>query len=327
MYKIVYFDTETTGLPEEGSGIDSQPHLLSASIVVDFYNGKTGEVVEGEKYEVYNKDAGQYLTEHAMKVNGITLDELEAKGIPLSEVIEKLLASFKDTTVIICHNTKFDMQILWYTALRTRNSDLIRTILNVRSFCTSINSRLYSINNKGGKHMKLVEVFKVLFGVEFDGQHNALADTIALRDITRKLVNMGEIRRNKLTDSSKYSYINISKNEDGTFNSEVSKIDIKTVHPIFSKQTCNESLDDMVRSICEFADDSVILFFSNKESLDSFTNLINRSNTKTIFGFRLATYIGIEDTNTSEMISEHKKDGRKIKNPFTLLKDNGIFYR
>lgn len=328
MYKIVYFDTETTGLPSEGQGIEAQPHLLSASVVVDHYNGKTREFTPVEEYEVYNKDAGAYLTEEGMKINGITLEELNEKGLTQSEVHQRLLESFKDADVIICHNTKFDMQILWYEALRSRNQELVSFILNVRNFCTSINSRSYTFNNKGGKHMKLIEVFETLNGYQFDGAHNALADTLALRNIVQKMIHSGELKPNVLTDEPKYSYINI-KVEDGKFISDISKISIKTLHPIITRTAVNTSVDEMLGEVFKFIDDSVIFFFSNKESLEDFNRMVAGTNIRSTFGFRLASHISLENkVDSMEMINIHKSNHqRKFVNGFTLLKDNGIFYR
>jgi DNA polymerase III epsilon subunit-like protein len=104
--KVLYFDTETTGLPKTKEPAnkrpDNWPHIVSIAWIVDD-NG-----VKHEKYFVVKPR--WVITEDSIKVHNITQDIAEKTGNDLEFVINEFLNEKPD--VIVAHNMNYDLNVL-----------------------------------------------------------------------------------------------------------------------------------------------------------------------------------------------------------------------
>lgn len=328
MYRVVFLDTETSGLVQDGKPIDQQPHILSFSAITELYNDKTREFLNVEEYEIYNSDLTEFVNEEAAKTNGITVEHLKEVGIPNDEFINRIWTTLKDADVIICHNTKFDIQLLWFMAMRNRHGELAQKIIQTKTLCTSIWSRGFKFNPTPGIHMKLVELYRTLYGKDFTGAHTALFDTIALRDCTHRLFELGELKPASLTETSRYSYVSYDLLENGNYKFQITKICPKTFFPAYTIETSSSSLLDFVQEFDNFIQQSTLIVFRNKKSMDDFQRAINGvGNYHTKFGFRISTHLNNElNLESRDMAEYHKTNKFALIGGVTLMIDSGRFY-
>ncbi|WNN12419.1 DEDDh 3'-5' exonuclease [Chryseobacterium phage MA9V-2] len=328
MHKIVYLDTETSGLPQRHGTLEQQPYIHSCSVIKEHFDERTGEHLEVEKYEVYDRDTVDLVNEATVKINGITKEYLLEHGIPSDEMYAKIKRSLADAEVIVCHNTKFDLQLLWYTALRRRDNELIMKILTTKTFCTSAYSRHYSISDKKPYQMNLRHLHDKLFGYVFDGAHNALADTIALRDCTHELLKRGEISAKHLTSPTYFSYVTFAEVGDDEWKLQISNICPKTFYPMTTQESSSFKLSELTKAFNDFTMASSVMFFRTKEDIQKIqTACIENSGFCTTLGFKLMTYLNREDILDSRELAEyHKSIDKKFINPFVLFSDNNNKY-
>lgn len=104
--KVLYFDTETTGLPKTkepaSTRADNWPHIVSIAWIVDD-NG-----IKHEKYFVIKPK--WIITEESIKVHNITQDIAERTGSDLEFVLNEFLSEKPD--VIVAHNINYDWNVL-----------------------------------------------------------------------------------------------------------------------------------------------------------------------------------------------------------------------
>lgn len=328
MYNVVYLDTETTGLVQPTAPLSDQPYILSFSAITEKYNDKTREFLEIEKYEIYNKDVAEHITEEAAKTNGITHQQLAEIGISNDDFIAKIWNTLKDADVIICHNTKFDIQLLWFMAMRNKLGEFAQKLIQTKTLCTSAWSRGYSFNPKPGIQMKLTVLHETLFGWDFDNAHSALADTVALRNCTHKLLELGELKSTSLTETSRYSYVSYDLLESGGYKFQITKICPRTFFPALTIETSSSTLYDFVADFDDFIQQSTLIIFRNKKSMDDFQRIINGTdNYKTKFGFKISTHLNSElPFKSQEMAEYHKTNKFALIGGVTLMIDSGKFY-
>lgn len=188
--KIIYYDTETSGLDP----IQNDILTLAGIIEID------GEVKE-EFYLEMQPFNYENISKEALEVNGLTLEQIKTFQTP-QEAHKKLLSIFSkyinkynklDKLTAIGHNIGFDIRFL--DSLFRKCGDKYfgswidyhyidtMAILNLLKFKKAI-----QIEN-----VKLVTAAKH-FGVELTEAHNAMADIKATRELFQKLVERIEFK-------------------------------------------------------------------------------------------------------------------------------------
>ena len=172
--RMLFFDTETTGIPlnykAPSSDTQNWPRLVQLAWILTDKEGTrihTGNLVI--------KPDGFVIPADATKVHGITTQRAKEEGVPLAEVIERFKSDLDMATYIVGHNIEFDKKIVGAEMIRLGMKDELE---KKKSYCTMQSSIDFcKIPGKYGyKYPKLQELYKKLFGSEFENAHDAMSD-------------------------------------------------------------------------------------------------------------------------------------------------------
>lgn len=188
---ILFFDTETTGLPcnyrAPVSDLKNQPRIVQiAWLLCD----ASGNEIRTAEYII--KPNGFTIPIEASKIHGITTEISANKGVEFSVVLATFCRDLKDSIQLIAHNVSFDEKIVGAEFLRSGLPNYIET--KPRK-CTMLASTQHcAIPGKYDyKWPKLQELYMKLFGQSFEDAHSALADVKACAKCSFKLKQLGII--------------------------------------------------------------------------------------------------------------------------------------
>jgi len=189
---FLFFDTETTGLPRNYnaplSDLDNWPRLVQLAWVV--YNNQEKKIGEAN-YII--KPEGFLIPEQASNVHGISTEKALAEGHALENVLDQFAQAIQEAKILIAHNMSFDEKIMGAEFMRKKmEHDLFNTI----RVCTKEEATDYCQlpGNYGYKWPRLDELHIKLFGENFDGAHDALADVKACARCFFELAKRGVIK-------------------------------------------------------------------------------------------------------------------------------------
>ena len=186
----LFFDTETTGVPRNynapSSNIQNWPRLVQLAWILTDENGNR---IHSDNLII--RPDGFTIPKDASKVHGITTEIAMKEGIPLDKAINQFIEDFNSARYIVGHNVDFDKKIVGAEMIRLGMKDIMDS---KKSYCTMQSSIDFcKIPGKYGyKYPKLQELYKKLFGCEFDNAHDAMSDIEA----TEKC--FWELRKRKL---------------------------------------------------------------------------------------------------------------------------------
>lgn len=169
----LFFDTETTGLPDwkEPSEAPHQPHLVQLSAILTGADRTEKGIINN----VIIKPDG-WVIEPDM-IHGITHEQAMDVGIPEIDALDMFLALHQQASLRVAHNTTFDNRII-RIALKRYRPDLISDDdwkAKDRYYCTMVEyAKVY-----GCKWPKLEEAYEKLCAKKLEGAHTAMADTRA----------------------------------------------------------------------------------------------------------------------------------------------------
>lgn len=200
MKKIVFYDTETTGLPvwKEPSGGENQPHLVQLSAVQ--CNADTREVLQRIDLIVYQED-GWGMSPEALETHGISVEKSQQVGVPESIAIS-LLLNLSAGAVRVAHNRTFDQRII---RIGLKRYDFPENVIDTWADkethqCTMLAAKpimkLLPRNKYGYKSPKLEEAYKFFCGRELgDKAHSSIHDTNACMAIYWAMQDYKEPKR------------------------------------------------------------------------------------------------------------------------------------
>ncbi len=177
MKEILFFDTETTGLPDwkQPSEDECQPHMVQlAAIKVD---SETHEIKQS--LDIIIKPNGWVIPDETIEVHGITNEYANDVGIPEKMALEIFLAMHSSCKNRIAYNTTFDNRIVRIATKRYSDEIVIDNWKSGPYECAMILSQKVI----GGKRIKLIDAFKHFTGHKLTDAHNAMADTKACADV------------------------------------------------------------------------------------------------------------------------------------------------
>ena len=193
---LVFFDTETTGLPRDynapSSKLDNWPRLVQLAWIVSDYDGN---IISSENH-IISPD-GFEIPPSSAAIHGITTSIAKSKGKKLIDVIDKFLGVLQNATAIAGHNITFDQHIVETEIFRCGRPNILKstpaycTMKMSANYCNILNS------NKEVKWPTLQELFFKLYGKKFEGAHNAMADINATYRCFFSLVKLGVIKLEK----------------------------------------------------------------------------------------------------------------------------------
>ena len=181
MKKILFYDTETTGLPnwQVPSGDESQPHLVQLAAVV--CNAETQEIIKTLNFII--KPNGWEIPVETSDIHGITTEMALADGVPEDEAFEQFIAMRGDIPRV-AHNRTFDQRMLRIAAKRYAQSDDVTDKWAEKDDheCTMMMAK--PIMKKAGfTSAKLVDAYKFFTGKDLLNAHTAMGDTIGCMEI------------------------------------------------------------------------------------------------------------------------------------------------
>jgi DNA polymerase III epsilon subunit-like protein len=213
---ILFFDTETTGLPKNWKApvtdLDNWPRLVQLAYLVYDFDGNLihscNEIV---------KPNGFTIPVDASNVHGITTDLANQRGIKIQDVFELFYFHIKRAKVIVAHNMAYDEKILGSELIRLGLDNILDTKEKICTMESSVD--LCKINGPYGyKWPRLDELHRYLFQYDFTGAHDALADIQATAKCfwelkTRKVIKLKHESDEPLTNISKKKIVLKFKDE------------------------------------------------------------------------------------------------------------------
>ncbi len=180
--KILFIDTET-------GGTDPASHsLLSLALVV------WKELEVRASIEIFVNDGVLNVTEKALEINGIDLNEHKKKALSPVLVLEQIdqfldIHFARDEKIILGgHNINFDVNFL--NAFLTRNGYNFQQRFSHRFVdTTSILFYLY-LTGKIKRRLTASQDAFDYFGITVERRHTALGDALATAQLFGKLVNI-----------------------------------------------------------------------------------------------------------------------------------------
>ena len=109
--RLVFFDTETTGLHFSRDEI-----IEFAAVVVESRGGKA-EIIE-EYDQLITLSPGGFVPPMIQNLTGISNEDLRDKGIPKTRVCCDIARMIAGNTLLLAYNAHFDLSFLYYLLLR-----------------------------------------------------------------------------------------------------------------------------------------------------------------------------------------------------------------
>lgn len=168
------FDTETTGLPPKSTS----PKAMFASYK-DWGNqcrvvqlawticDPQGQILE--KYNAYVRPDGYSVSPEATKIHGFSTEFLETNGIPIENVLSKLMESIHRFQVdtMVAHNLKFDYHVIMQEFYKLQRTEDMEFWKNLKGYCTLKNARLYCKEHQiKPLNFKLATLYQTILGIE-----------------------------------------------------------------------------------------------------------------------------------------------------------------
>ena len=181
---VIFFDTETTGLPKKQYNKYFSPKKLEeydssrlASIAWIKTNFSYEIISKGYHYV---KPDNWTVCPEALKVNSLTDQILNEKGLHIAQIIDIFAEEMKDVKFLVAHNIAFDIRIILSEIYRTNNLEFYKDISNIKQYC-SMKLFATSYPNMAGenKTIKLRTAYEFIKHEKDDlNYHDAMDDTL-----------------------------------------------------------------------------------------------------------------------------------------------------
>lgn len=188
----LFLDTETSGLDAT-----SRRSVQIAWLLTDVNEN----ILEEANYIVRADDFE--IGVGAIGIHGITKEKTMRIGKPIVEVLALFDKALKRSIVLVGHNIKFDIATLQNDINAAKLKMSLDTFPQICTMRASTQwCRLTKLNGKSGfKYPKLIELYRICFGENFNGEHNALEDVRATFNCFFKLMKLGVIQAPKIRNN------------------------------------------------------------------------------------------------------------------------------
>ena len=194
MSDILFFDTETTGLPQDHAApateTDKWPRLVQLAW------GRYSPSWEAiEERAVMIRPEGFEIPAEAARVHGITDAEARREGIPVKDALEQFRRALGGVGLVVGHNVEFDLRVLDAECARSGQPSLF---VGLDTLCTMRGAAEYC-KERGvtdGKWPTLEELYGAVTGrlLRSPGEaHRANKDVWATAACYRKLASGGHL--------------------------------------------------------------------------------------------------------------------------------------
>ena len=158
---ILFYDTETTGLPRSYSAklsdSDNWPRLVQIAFIVYDTDGK-----RINQSETIIKPEGFTIPEQASRIHGITTDRALAEGKDLKSVLDVMRQQIIAADYIVGHNLEFDLNILGAEFYRFKFGNITPARIKICTMKSSVNHCQIPSARGGYKWPKLKELHRKL---------------------------------------------------------------------------------------------------------------------------------------------------------------------
>ncbi len=196
MKTILFFDTETTGLPRDHTAPPSDtanwPRMVQLAWIVSDYSGNVQK-----RRSVIIKPVGFTIPADASRLHGITTDRALREGAELSSTLSDFYADLAAASHYVGHNVDFDIHVVAAELCRMNRSysEFDRTPHTCTMMCSVDFCKLLPLRYGEYKWPKLQELYSKLFGRVFDDAHDAAADITATKECYFEMVRRGMLER------------------------------------------------------------------------------------------------------------------------------------
>ena len=195
--KILFFDTETTGIIQKWWSLDSQPRCLQFWYILWEYESDGTAIKEIVGDHFFNP--GVPIPEGATKVHHIT-DQIVADKPKIDTFFRHFTALVRTVDIVVAHNIEYDRSVMffeldrYFTNLEPGINEW-KAMFRTKEKCTMMSTiDFVGIKNKyWNKYPKLQELHSRLFSEEFAEAHNAIADIKATQKCFWELIRRGLI--------------------------------------------------------------------------------------------------------------------------------------
>ena len=185
----LFFDTETTGLPQDWkapvSDTNNWPRIVQIAWVLSSQDD--GQL---ESKDFIIKPEGFTIPKESSDVHGISTEQAYEEGEDLLDVLTEFDKDLRNSTRLVAHNISFDEKVLGAEFIR---KGIENDFFEKRRLCTMQKSTDYCKlpGRYGYKWPTLSELHITLFGKDFEDAHNAMDDVIATENCFWKLRDLG----------------------------------------------------------------------------------------------------------------------------------------
>lgn len=228
----IVFDTETTGKAKNFSApvndFNNWPRMVQIAWKVFDKNG-----VEIDSQNLIIKPNGFTIPQDAIAIHRISNEIAKEKGIPLSQALDKFSDVIRNNKYLIAHNINFDKNVVGCEYLREGKRNCLSDIEHIDTMTTTIDFVAIPNTRRGGfKYPSMTELHKKLFGVGFDGAHDALVDVSALAKCFFKLQEIGVLGFKDSEDLVSVESLVVEENKNTSENLDFVHLGLHTYHSI-----------------------------------------------------------------------------------------------
>ncbi|WP_337041874.1 3'-5' exonuclease [Emticicia sp. 17c] len=177
MRKIVFFDTETTGLPYNYNApftyVQNWPRMVQLAFLEYHENGTLAA-----RHNYIIKPEGYTIPPEATQIHRITTQQALTEGHDLSQILTLFQRVITESAILIAHNFEFDKAIVGAEFVRKKMD--VQPLASKRSFCTMKDKNIINFCRIPGKYgykwPTLDELHYKLFQEHITEAHDASID-------------------------------------------------------------------------------------------------------------------------------------------------------
>lgn len=173
MNTVLFYDTETTGIPDWKTPSDdpAQPHLVQLAAVL--CDADTCEIIQS--IDLIIKPDGWIIPEEVTAIHGISTEKAFEVGVSEKFAVEALL-QIRAGADRVAYNKTFDQQIIRIAMMRYFDEATTEAWAAKEDHHCAMRMAQKAI---GGKQVKLEVAYEHFTGNVLEKAHTAMADTLA----------------------------------------------------------------------------------------------------------------------------------------------------
>ncbi|TPW35060.1 3'-5' exonuclease [Oecophyllibacter saccharovorans] len=193
---LLFFDTETTGLPSARRAVDdpAQPHCVQLAAVLTDDRGE-----EISAINVLIRPEGWHIPSFVTRIHGITTEKAQRYGVREALAAELFHDLTQQADRVIGHNVAFDCRIMATMYARSGRSDwqLPSSQVCTMQAASAVlalppTPSMLAKGRRGPKPPRLEECLWHFFGEKLVNAHDAMADVQACRRVYFHLRSLAE---------------------------------------------------------------------------------------------------------------------------------------